>query len=114
MRISDWSADVCSSDLSYRSVDERPQGYHADQAWLSGPLSSAHASLKNDCKACHVEPFVAVTEKACVGSSEERRVGKECVSTCRSWWPPYTLKKKIHYTEDHILTIDRNLQYYIK
>ena len=52
---------------SYRSVDERPQGYHADQAWLSGPLSSAHASLKNDCQACHVEPFVAVTDKACVG-----------------------------------------------
>src|SRR3546814_20953158 len=26
--------------------------------------------------------------------SEERRVGKECVSTCRSWWSPYTYKKK--------------------
>src|SRR3546814_14373467 len=25
--------------------------------------------------------------------SEERRVGKECVSTCRSWWSPYNLKK---------------------
>lgn len=52
---------------SYRGVDERPQGYHADQAWLSGPLSSAHANLKKDCQACHVEPFVAVTDKACVG-----------------------------------------------
>ena len=52
---------------SYRNVDERPEGYHADQAWLSGPLSSAHASLKNDCQSCHVEPFVAVTDKACVG-----------------------------------------------
>ncbi|PAL21440.1 cytochrome c3 family protein [Sphingopyxis sp. GW247-27LB] len=52
---------------SYKGVDERPQGYHADSAWLSGPLSSAHANLKNDCQACHVEPFVAVTDKACVG-----------------------------------------------
>lgn len=51
---------------SYKNVDERPDGYHADSAWLSGPLSSAHASLKNDCQSCHVEPFVAVTDKACV------------------------------------------------
>src|SRR3546814_14796106 len=29
--------------------------------------------------------------------SEERRVGKECVSTCRSRWSPYHLKKKYHY-----------------
>lgn len=52
---------------SFRNVDERPEGYHADKAWMSGPLSSAHASLKNDCQSCHVEPFVAVTDKACVG-----------------------------------------------
>ena len=52
---------------SYKNVNERPDGYHADSAWLSGPLSSAHASLKNDCQSCHVEPFVAVTDKACVG-----------------------------------------------
>lgn len=51
---------------SYRNVDERPDGYHADSAWLSGPLSSAHASLKDDCQSCHVEPFVAVTDTACV------------------------------------------------
>src|SRR3546814_18228859 len=30
-------------------------------------LSSAHANLKGDCQSCHVEPFVAVTDKACVG-----------------------------------------------
>ena len=52
---------------SYKNVAERPDGYHADSAWLSGPLSSAHAGLKNDCQSCHVEPFVAVTDKACVG-----------------------------------------------
>src|SRR3546814_16002357 len=52
---------------SYRGVDERPQGFHADQAWLSGPLSSAHANLTKDCQSCHVKPFVAVTDTACVG-----------------------------------------------
>lgn len=50
----------------WRGVDERPAGYHADEAWLSGPLSVGHASLKNDCQSCHVEPFVAVTDTACV------------------------------------------------
>src|SRR3546814_5275729 len=29
-----------------------------------------------------------------VARSEERRVGKECVSTCRSRWSPYHSKKK--------------------
>lgn len=52
---------------SFKGVDERPEGYHADIAWSSGPLSSAHANLKNDCQSCHVQPFVAVTDKACVG-----------------------------------------------
>ncbi len=52
---------------SYQRVDVRPQGFHADESWMSGPLSSAHANLKNDCQSCHVEPFVAVTDKACVG-----------------------------------------------
>ncbi|MFN4356020.1 cytochrome c3 family protein [Sphingopyxis alaskensis] len=51
---------------SYRQVDERPDGFHADRTWLSGPLSSAHANLTKDCQSCHVEPFVAVTDRACV------------------------------------------------
>src|SRR3546814_11328939 len=33
------------------------------------------------------------------GRSEERRVGKECVSTCRSRWSPYHYKKKQHTTK---------------
>src|SRR3546814_14236676 len=32
--------------------------------------------------------------------SEERRVGKECVSTCRSRWSPYHDKKTLHYKQD--------------
>ena len=51
---------------SYKNVDERPGNFHADRSWISGPLSSAHANLTKDCQSCHVEPFVAVTDTACV------------------------------------------------
>src|SRR3546814_14221301 len=40
------------------------------------------------------------SERGCVVRSEERRVGKECVSTCRSRWSPYHYKKKSFV--DHI------------
>src|SRR3546814_13924798 len=34
---------------------------------------------------CDAAPLAASTAHR----SEERRVGKECVSTCRYWWSPY-------------------------
>src|SRR3546814_15567537 len=40
--------------------------------------------------------YHATYEKALVSRSEERRVGKECVSTCRSRWSPYHYKKKVN------------------
>src|SRR3546814_3829345 len=61
MRISDWSSDVCSSDLSNR----------ANGSAVSVPRRDHLSQFKT----CH--------------RSEERRVGKECVSTCRSRWSPY-------------------------
>jgi len=39
--------------------------FHADEIWSSGSLSSAHAGLKGNCTACHVEPFEAVRDTAC-------------------------------------------------
>jgi predicted CXXCH cytochrome family protein len=39
----------------------------ADEAWLSGSLSTAHADLENDCQACHVKAFVAVRDATCTG-----------------------------------------------
>src|SRR3546814_6961002 len=59
MRISDWSSDVCSSDLESFSLE---------------PVT-----------------LLKVTESKAwqADRSEERRVGKECVSTCRSRWSPY-------------------------
>src|SRR3546814_986545 len=67
MRISDWSSDVCSSDLK-RLITIRPQ--------------KALAAV-----ICHWEP--PNLRSGAPTRSEERRVGKECVSTCRSRWSPY-------------------------
>ncbi len=44
---------------------EAAQGFHADRLWLSGHLSQVHASLENDCTACHTQPFVPVADTAC-------------------------------------------------
>src|SRR3546814_3612029 len=73
MRISDWSSDVCSSDLS------RPFGRvrNKDSKERANPLNP-HFSASFQRNQC-----------ARAARSEERRVGKECVSTCRSRWSPY-------------------------
>src|SRR3546814_3972732 len=61
----------------------------------AGPLSQAHHALEGRCETCHQKAFVSVRDSACqtchkdAHRSEERRVGKECVSTCRSRWSPY-------------------------
>src|SRR3546814_17257945 len=96
MRISDWSSDVCSSDLfvddvvivdvvrvlGARMVDMESYAY----AWVAAQFGVPIRILK------------AVSDRAQDGAtelwdtavrSEERRVGKECVSTCRSRWSPY-------------------------
>src|SRR3546814_2906225 len=72
MRISDWSSDVCSSDLVALDV-----GHHRYAGLEAG---QAERELRKDDQghADHHED-----------RSEERRVGKECVSTCRSRWSPY-------------------------
>src|SRR3546814_2430502 len=76
MRISDWSSDVCSSDLSAR------------RAKRSSVLDAAtrHA-LPQSPEVAEVER--RFEERGSLCRSEERRVGKECVSTCRSRWSPY-------------------------
>src|SRR3546814_11330051 len=100
MRISDWSSDVCSSDLtppcgfiarSFRLEDnqvaglagvraaERVEGRETDRLGLAG-LQDREIG-KGD--ADRVRQFGERHR------SEERRVGKECVSTGRSRWSPY-------------------------
>src|SRR3546814_9524395 len=78
MRISDWSSDVCSSDLA----DD-----DADVAALAAQLATLKAR-RAELRATPSEHRVRYVETGEI-RSEERRVGKECVSTCRSRWSPY-------------------------
>src|SRR3546814_13413868 len=106
MRISDWSSDVCSSDLlaaggtgSRGGEGRYPQrSRHDSRLWRSdaggepvgqGRLHQGESKDDPGTDQCHGSR-PAFHQKR----SEERRVGKECVSTCRSRWPPYHYKKK--------------------
>src|SRR3546814_3639193 len=97
MRISDWSSDVCSSDLNAASVSIR---YARQFGW--GKKAADGDAISGIARGyTTVVPGVTVEAGALAthatvdgGRSEERRVGKECVSTCRSRWSPYHLKKK--------------------
>src|SRR3546814_7753876 len=84
MRISDWSSDVCSSDLHIAIVLDRPQP-------AEGQLLLAHRLVEGGVVRRHRQHLGAVAHRFPRGAvrSEERRVGKECVSTCRSRWSPY-------------------------
>src|SRR3546814_10101349 len=98
MSISDWSSDVCSSDLRgalRREGLERAAEVvrlHADRLRLRLHLDRG---IKRDVPIdVKLGLGHAVSEgrpggEVARGRSEERRVGKECVSTCRSRWSPY-------------------------
>src|SRR3546814_14190302 len=104
MRISDWSSDVCPSDLCTphlgASTDEAQVNVAIQVAeqisdyLLTGGITNALnvPSLSAE-EAPKLRPYMSLAEKlgSLVGQlrSEERRVGKECVSTCRSRWEPY-------------------------
>src|SRR3546814_19165084 len=102
MRISDWSSDVCSSDLqrqdlaaALRQLDALERfvahsaaaapivpgdRYHFDYPRLLADLARVRTGIQS-----HLTPSRAQPRDR----SEERRVGKEWVSTCRSRWSPY-------------------------
>src|SRR3546814_13078460 len=117
MRISDWSSDVCSSDLQDRqpaaredAVDGRARvGGEPGRRIRLPRIAQVNQMVRNVgalaggrlCRA-DVEPAVdqsridaedlSVQAPRTV-SSEERRVGTECVSRCRSRWSRYNQKK---------------------
>src|SRR3546814_15035953 len=108
MRISDWSSDVCSSDLRPISfIDRQLETFgdevlhfgrgrgraRADHAQAVAEKIPAHFGhyfgpdvfvIPSDATLDHLPDEVAVDHLH--DRSEERRVGKECVSTFRSWW----------------------------
>src|SRR3546814_20994354 len=106
MRSSDWSSDVCSSDLFIAALQRaqvlrigrrnihrhvvgvRIHAFQSQQIIVGGALDGRIGVLAD------VQP-----------RSEARRVGKECVSTCRSRWSPDHLQKnnkRIHITKTEI------------
>src|SRR3546814_19614536 len=111
MRISDWSSDVCSSDLETDDFAQRihlakAEGFDRVEFWLwsNKNLDAIESALdETGVKLAGIvaEPFAELTRESDHDRflrSEERRVGKECESTCRSRWSPYIYKKKIHKT----------------
>src|SRR3546814_11653675 len=116
MRISDWGSDVCSSHLVYRysrhaiGQGRSEDGVAADlEALLPGLTDATHDHILNRhgidagpldhavqdlaSQICRMPASQSATAR-----SAERRVGTECVSTCRSRWSPY------HYKKNTILT----------
>src|SRR3546814_13534919 len=97
MRISDWSSDVCSSDLQTLGL-KTEDGQPFDLASLKGQWVLATADQGACPESCVTKLFILRNSHASQGKnverlsrirSEERRVGKECVSTGRSRWSPY-------------------------
>src|SRR3546814_13725567 len=100
MRISDWSSDVCSSDLDGDRLVLAAGGTAVvlvDRDVSAPDASLVDATWEVDGFADGQDPEDSAMSMA-VGDpgtrSEERRVGKEGVSTCRSRWSPYPYKKK--------------------
>src|SRR3546814_16969858 len=104
MRISDWSSDVCSSDL-VPSPKEGQAGEGDAPGVLLNFLESrdplvldygdnltvspqGHLIVCEDKSGTHINHLKMITPTG-KSRSEERRGGNECVSKCRSRWSPY-------------------------
>src|SRR3546814_17551160 len=91
MRISDWSSDVCSSDLPLGGSAVQRARTDGRGAVRSGRRANHPPRGRPRRRGGASRPTAAVGRVR----SEERRVGKECVSTCRSRWSPYHSKKRV-------------------
>src|SRR3546814_18321787 len=102
MRISDWSSDVCSSDLKrlmYEPAIRVPMLLRWPGGLAAGRVDTRHFALNIDVAPTMLDLAGSAVPAAMQGASwrpllaqdrsEERRVGKECVSTCKSRWSPY-------------------------
>src|SRR3546814_20934593 len=99
MSIRDWSSDVCSSDLPVAVVEQRPQGAVGITVVIFLDILIRQVD--------RARGDAAIGHEMEIMRSEERRVGKECVSKCRSRWSPTHYNKKnvysIHVTTDQQL-----------
>src|SRR3546814_17646373 len=103
MRISDWSSDVCSSDLRDRAALTGGLGRGTDGVGhrLAQDLEPPGVLPGRERLADALALDADLHTPGC-RRSEERRVGIECVSTGRPLWSPY------HYTNTHPTTTTPN------
>src|SRR3546814_17116891 len=102
MRISDWSSDVCSSDLRYvsasgggRAAASRMPNSRAVAGGVAGLARNfVNQGPAEALRRFNLEGMAGAPAEDVLVRSEERRVGKECVSTCRDRWSQYNKKKK--------------------
>src|SRR3546814_13656767 len=112
MRISDWSSDVCSSDLLKHylrgawgfdgyvvsdcdAVKDISDTHHYAPDGAAAVAAAMRAGVDNECNTATLsdtaglpDRYREALERGLISRSEERRVGKECGSTCRSRWAP--------------------------
>src|SRR3546814_16704734 len=102
MRISDWSSDVCSSDLhsttapkgvllAHHTLIGLLPGFVASQNWFpqSGDIFWSPSGWHSAGGILNALLPTLYFDHAIVSRSEARREGKEWVSTCRSRWSRY-------------------------
>src|SRR3546814_20238781 len=109
MRISDWSSDVCSSDLNRAqevawpfsrqgAAGDRGSAARAAHHWHAMPVTRSVGCLGGDERRDRIAGREGLAQRLvlvvafvllAVLRSEERRVGNECVSTGRSRWSPF-------------------------
>src|SRR3546814_13704518 len=111
MRISDWSSDVCSSDLHAKKRGAKIYaaligfGMSSDAYHITLPGNNgARRSMQNTLRDAGINPDPVDYVNPHATSSEERRVGKVFVTTCRSRWSPYLSKIK----HQHTITCKKN------
>src|SRR3546814_15112719 len=103
MRISDWSSDVCSSDLQYLAIRDRDLLLLSERRWdrahqlireieahqLDADMARRASLIRHGLADARLDWQVGTAESESM-RSEESRVGKECVSTGRSRWSQFT------------------------
>src|SRR3546814_18415142 len=92
MRISDWSSDVCSSDLlasRFRRLSVGPIRAGSSSSWPTSPRTPGEADRRRRTRRSR--------------RSEERRVGEEGGRTCRTRGQPYNYKKKNNEQHNRML-----------
>src|SRR3546814_17678054 len=96
MRISDWISDVCSSDLTCWLMQWKlpPPVRIWSARWPTPVRVGNRSAIAASAAASFSAPYCGTTTQALPIRSEERRVGKACVSTCLSRRSPYHYNNK--------------------